>query len=47
VHIWTVMSSDKPNYELAAAIAIIILGIVFLMNIVVKAIAKRLYKQST
>lgn len=46
VHIWTVMSSDKPNYELASAIAIIILGIVFLINLLIKILAKRITKQA-
>lgn len=44
VHIWTVMAGEKPNFELASAIAIIILGVVFLMNFLVKLLAKRLSK---
>lgn len=44
VHIWTVMSGEKPNFELASAIAIIILGVVFILNIVIKLLAKRLSK---
>ncbi len=47
VHIWTVMSSDKPNYELASAIAIIILGIVFSMNLIIKLVTRRMYKQES
>jgi phosphate transport system permease protein len=44
VHIWTVMQGEKPNFELASAIAIIILGVVFVMNFVIKFLAKRLSK---
>jgi phosphate transport system permease protein len=44
VHIWTVMQGEKPNFELASAIAIIILGVVFVMNFVIKLLAKRLSK---
>jgi phosphate transport system permease protein len=44
VHIWTVMAGEKPNFELASAIAIIILGVVFIMNFAVKILAKRLSK---
>lgn len=44
VQIWTVMGGEKPNFELASAIAIIILGVVFLMNFLVKLLAKRLSK---
>ncbi len=42
VHIWTVMSGDKPNYSQACAISIVILIIVLLLNILVKLIGKRL-----
>lgn len=44
VHIWSIMSGEEPNYELASAIAIIILLIVFVMNIIVKLIGKRMNK---
>ena len=44
VHIWTVMGGEAPNYELASAIAIIILGVVFVMNFMVKQIASKLNK---
>lgn len=44
VHIWTVMGGDAPNYELASAIAIIILGVVFIMNFLVKWFASKLNK---
>jgi phosphate transport system permease protein len=46
VHIWTVMGGEAPNYELASAIAIIILGVVFVMNFIVKRIASNLNKAS-
>jgi len=42
VHIWTIMGGETPNFELASAISIIILAVVFLMNLVVKLIAKKL-----
>ncbi len=44
VHIWTAMSGDKPNFELASAIAIIILGAVIILNITAKLVAKRYNK---
>jgi phosphate transport system permease protein len=44
VHIWVIMGGDSPNFELAAAIAIIILSVVFVINFIVKIIAKRLQK---
>jgi phosphate transport system permease protein len=44
VHIWTIMGGERPNFELASAIAIIILGVVFVMNFAVKQLAKRLSK---
>ncbi len=44
VHIWVIMGGDSPNFELAAAIAIIILSVVFVINLIVKIIAKRLQK---
>lgn len=42
VHIWTVMGGEVPNYELASAIAIIILVVVLSLTLVIKLIAKRL-----
>lgn len=42
VHIWSIMSQEQPNFELASAISIIILGIVLVLNISVKIISKRL-----
>ncbi len=44
VHIWTSMSGEAPNFELACAIAIIILFVVIILNIIVKIIAKKLNK---
>lgn len=44
VHIWVIMGGDSPNFELAAAIAIIILSVVFVINFMIKIIAKRLQK---
>ncbi|TVP84485.1 MAG: phosphate ABC transporter permease PstA [Acholeplasmataceae bacterium] len=44
VHIWTVMGGEKPNFELAAAISIIILIVVFIINFIVKLIARNLNK---
>ncbi len=42
--IWSIMSGEQPNYELASAISLIILVIVFAINIIVKIIGKRLAK---
>lgn len=44
VHIWSVMSGEQPNFELASAISIIILIFVLCLNIVVKLLGKRLNK---
>lgn len=44
VHIWVIMGGEAPNFELAAAIAIIILAVVFVINFIVKIFAKRLQK---
>jgi phosphate transport system permease protein len=43
-HIWTIMGGEKPNFELAAAISIIILIVVFIINFIVKIIARNLQK---
>ena len=40
--IWSFMSSEQPNFELACAISIIILAIVLVLNIIVKIIGKKL-----
>lgn len=42
VHIWTVMSGENPNYGQACAISIIILGMVLILNLLVKLISKKL-----
>lgn len=44
VHIWVIMGGEAPNYELAAAIAIIILIVVFIINFIVKIFAHQLQK---
>ena len=43
--IWSFMSGEQPNFQLASAISIIILIIVLVLNFVVKAIAKRFTKK--
>ncbi len=45
VHIWVIMGGDAPNYELAAAIALIILFVVFAINVLVKLFAYQLMKK--
>jgi phosphate transport system permease protein len=45
VHIWVIMGGDAPNFELAAAIAIIILLVVFMINFLVKIFAHQLTKK--
>lgn len=45
VMIWSFMSGEQPNFQLASAISIIILIIVLVLNFVVKAIAKRFTKK--
>ncbi len=42
VHIWSVMAAEVPNYELACAISIIILLVVFVLNLSVKLIVKKI-----
>lgn len=44
VHIWTAMVSEKPNYDLSSAIAIIILSVVFILNIGIKIVSNKLNK---
>lgn len=44
VQIWSIMSGEQPNFQLASAISLIILLIVLIMNFSVKLIAKRLQK---
>lgn len=43
--IWSFMSGEQPNFELASAISIIILIIVLALNFIVKAIAKKFTKK--
>lgn len=45
VHIWSIMSHEQPNFELASAISIIILIIVFILNITVKLLSRRLERK--
>lgn len=42
VHIWSLMSQEQPNFELASAISIIILLIVLVLNLSVKLFSRRL-----
>jgi phosphate transport system permease protein len=44
VHIWSLMTDEPANIELASTIAIIILIIVLALNLIVKLIAKRFVK---
>lgn len=44
VHIWSVMSGEQPNFELASAISIIILLFVLILNFTVKFLSKRFSK---
>lgn len=44
VHIWSVMAGEKPNFELASSIAILILIVVFILNITVKIISSKVDK---
>ena len=41
VQIWTVMGNEQPNFELAAAISIIILAVVLILNLSLKVISTR------
>lgn len=45
VHIWSLMSDEPANIELASTISIIILMIVLSLNIIVKLISKRFIKE--
>ena len=42
--IWSFMSAEQPNFELACAISIIILAVVLVLNIIVKIVGKKLSK---
>lgn len=44
VHIYNIMSSEQPNFELASAISIVILVFVLVLNIAVKLLSKKLNK---
>jgi phosphate transport system permease protein len=44
VHIWTLMSTEPANVELASTIALIILTIVLILNTTVKLLAKKFDK---
>ena len=44
VHIYNIMSSEQPNFELASAISIVILVFVLILNICVKLLSKKLNK---
>lgn len=44
VHIWSVMSGEQPNFELACAISIIILAFVLVLNLGVKLVSHRLQR---
>lgn len=45
VHIWSVMSHEQPNFELASAVSIIILALVLVLNLSVKLMSRRLNKK--
>ena len=45
VHIWSLMSQEQPNFELASAISLIILLIVLVLNLSVKFISNRLNRK--
>lgn len=42
VHIWSIMSGEHPNFELASAISIIILISVLILSVLVKVVGKKL-----
>lgn len=44
VHIWSIMSGEQPNFELASAISIVIMVIVCILHLSVSIISKRLQK---
>lgn len=41
VHIWSIMAHEQPNFELAAAISLVILVIVLILNISIKILSRR------
>lgn len=40
VHIWSIMSGEQPNFELACAISLIILAFVLVLNLTVKLVSR-------
>jgi phosphate transport system permease protein len=44
VHIWSLMTDEPANIELASTISIIILFIVLILNIIVKLLSRRYLK---
>ena len=44
VHIWSIMSGESPNFELASAISIVILIFVLILSVFVRLIGKKLNK---
>lgn len=46
VQIWSIMSQDNPNFELASAISLIILAIVLVLNLTVKFVTHRINKKN-
>ncbi|TFG84063.1 MAG: phosphate ABC transporter, permease protein PstA, partial [Erysipelotrichales bacterium] len=44
VQIWSIMSGEQPNFALASAISIVILGVVLTLNISVKVIIAAIQK---
>ena len=45
VQIWSIMSGEQPNFELASAISIVVLLIVLVLNIGVKVVTNRLNRK--
>ncbi len=43
--IWSFMSQEQPNFELASAVSLIILVVVFSLNLVIKGIGKKFTKE--
>lgn len=44
VQIWVLMGGEKPNFKTSCSIAIVIIVIVFILNIIVKLLGRRLSK---
>ena len=45
VHIWSIMASEQPNFELASAIAIVILAVTLILNLSLKFISNRVQRK--